>query len=611
MRLLNVETRRLESLLATTWKWPRYTILSHTWGEGEITFEDIKNETQSYIGMTGYAKLDGCCVKSEREGFNYTWIDTCCIDKSSSAELSEAINSMFQWYEKAQVCYAYLADVDGFGSDDPEQASSSFRKSRWFTRGWTLQELLAPREVVFLNKDWKEIGTRKSLSTIIQEITGITADALENPLCGSESCPHPCKGHSVAQKLSWAAKRNTTRQEDRAYSLMGLFDVNMPLLYGEGGEKAFERLQREIMKQSSDDSIFAWSSIAPLRPGVFIVYARVHSGFIARHLELFAARPVFRVYTAASASVLATTTTTLGVQWLPATLLHNLTNYEHTKHHLSLTAPILSLKDLRGGSKVRLFSRAAQKTKGRDIGFTYEDESVHEILQGSKVMAVLSCCFEVGRVGIILDQNEDGTYSRPPSGNSIFAVQFSEIPVVRHIKIRHREGLGVECQVPRKPKIGQLDVTLAQGGGYSAIDRYFIRLNWGGKITRRWSSVRKRDWLKFPNPTHAAHAALLYAHGDEQQSPRFAIGFKWDEDRDPPLGFIGTIIDSDGVQEDICSWADRLSWDSDWWVPGSKSFRLSGGKHVVVNMRQAPDTPGRGQCWNVLVSVCDQPISQS
>ncbi|KAK3389567.1 hypothetical protein B0H63DRAFT_492468 [Podospora didyma] len=210
MRLLNVETRRLENFIQTGIEWSSYTIL---------------------VTCTWPATRNFWLTKSEQEGYQHNWIGTCCIDKSS----------------KVQVCYAYLSDVDGTGSDDPGHKSSSFRKSRWFTRGWTLQELLAPLEAVFLNRDWKEIGTRKSLGTIIAEVTGISAAALENPF--------------VAQKMSWAALRKPTREEDRAYSLMGLFGVNMPLLYGEGSQKAFARLQREIMKQSTDDSIFAWSNL--------------------------------------------------------------------------------------------------------------------------------------------------------------------------------------------------------------------------------------------------------------------------------------------------------------------------------------------------------------
>ena len=175
------------------------------------------------------------------------WIDTCCIDKSSSTELSEAINSMFQWYRNAAICYAYLSDVDIL--EHPTGEMQAFSSSRWFTRGWTLQELLAPAELVFLTANWTEIGTKTSLATAVSKITRIDGKVLRE---GNWD------GYSVGQKMSWAAGRQTTRLEDEAYCLMGLFGVNMPLLYGEGG-RAFLRLQQEVLRVSEDQSIFSWS----------------------------------------------------------------------------------------------------------------------------------------------------------------------------------------------------------------------------------------------------------------------------------------------------------------------------------------------------------------
>jgi hypothetical protein len=174
----------------------------------------------------------------------YKWIDSCCIDKSSSAELSEAINSMYKWYTNAQVCYVYLCDVDAH-----EDVKSALRLSQWFTRGWTLQEILAPRIVEFYDRNWIEIGTKQSMSGSIAKITGIDSDHLFRGI--RKIC--------IAQKMSWVARRKTTRAEDLAYCLMGLFNVNMPLLYGEGAQKAFIRLQTEIMATTIDESIFAWS----------------------------------------------------------------------------------------------------------------------------------------------------------------------------------------------------------------------------------------------------------------------------------------------------------------------------------------------------------------
>lgn len=257
MRLLNVQTFRFEEFVGEAGNGiPPYAILSHTWGPYEVTFDYHTRWGREDIDKEDYDKIRGCCRLAKSEGFQYVWIDTCCIDKSSSAELSEAINSMFQWYRDSAICYAYLSDVDS--SEDPTKlaegddesfGSSSFARSRWFTRGWTLQELLAPAEVIFLASDWSEIGTKKSLRSAVSRVTQISEKVLEE--CRWDQ-------YSVAQKMSWAASRQTTRLEDAAYCLMGLFDVNMPLLYGEGS-KAFSRLQQAIMQRTEDQSIFAWS----------------------------------------------------------------------------------------------------------------------------------------------------------------------------------------------------------------------------------------------------------------------------------------------------------------------------------------------------------------
>ena len=197
--------------------------------------------------VVGYSKIQRCCAQAWSDGWQYVWIDSCCIDKSSSAELSEAINSMLKWYRDAQVCYAYLSDVPTLERKEEHFArNSALRLSEWFNRGWTLQELLAPEFLVFFDQNWKEIDTKSRLRGLLSEITGITH--LTN-----------YKSASVAQKFSWASRPRTTRLEDQAYCLMGIFGVNMPLLYGEG-RNAFMRLQQEIVKISNDESIFAWTS---------------------------------------------------------------------------------------------------------------------------------------------------------------------------------------------------------------------------------------------------------------------------------------------------------------------------------------------------------------
>ena len=249
MRLINVETLELESFVGDLGRGlPAYAILSHVWTNEEVSYQQMTGLLPLSENAKGYRKIIDFCAKARNEGFDYAWIDTCCIDKTSSAELSEAINSMFQWYRDSAACYVYLGDVPS--TENPVSRDSAFRRSRWFTRGWTLQELLAPHEVIFCADDWQEIGTKASLSQTISAVTKIDVATLRK---------HTWAHVSVAMIMSWASMRQTTRLEDQAYSLLGLFDVNMPLIYGEG-QKAFYRLQMEIMKLSNDDSLFAWST---------------------------------------------------------------------------------------------------------------------------------------------------------------------------------------------------------------------------------------------------------------------------------------------------------------------------------------------------------------
>ncbi|KAK3309476.1 heterokaryon incompatibility protein-domain-containing protein [Chaetomium strumarium] len=194
---------------------PPYAILSHTWGPEEVTFQDITSPERAQ--KKGFAKIEGCCRRARADGLHWVWVDTCCIDKTSSAELSEAINSMYAWYRDSAVCYVYLKDVvkgDGFPLED-------FLSARWFTRGWCLQELIAPRAVEFYATDWSEIGTKFSRCEDIERRTSIPRSVLLRQ--DLDQC-------SIAQKTSWASERQTTRIEDEAYCLLGLFGVHMPLL---------------------------------------------------------------------------------------------------------------------------------------------------------------------------------------------------------------------------------------------------------------------------------------------------------------------------------------------------------------------------------------------
>jgi len=252
MRLINVQTFQLEEFL--DYKAPPYAILSHTWGDDaeELTFDDVKMGRIDKAGV-GSIKFHGSCRQAAKDGFGYVWIDTCCIDKTNLVELSEAINSMFRWYRCASVCYAYLSDVPG--DDHARKLTSNFSTSRWFVRGWTLQELLAPKQLRFYHKGWGYLGTKGTMRTVVGKITGIPHQIL---LGITE-----LQSMSVAQRMSWAARRETKRKEDLAYCLLGIFNVTMPMIYGEGADQAFLRLQEQIMRTTRDDSILAWGLCPP------------------------------------------------------------------------------------------------------------------------------------------------------------------------------------------------------------------------------------------------------------------------------------------------------------------------------------------------------------
>jgi hypothetical protein len=242
MRLINVHTRKLEYFVGD--EIPKYAILSHTWGAEEVTFADYENG--NFHHMKGYQKIKYICEQAVLDGLNYIWVDTCSIDKSSSAELSEAINSMFHWYERSKRCYVYLEDVD----KSSEHLNDQFSSSRWWSRGWTLQELIAPHVLQFYDKTWEPLGSKSRLVKTIVNISGVPRTALLYPNLVTE--------FSVAERMSWASRRETTRVEDTAYCLLGIFEINIPLLYGEG-IRAFTRLQEEIIRLHDDETIFAWN----------------------------------------------------------------------------------------------------------------------------------------------------------------------------------------------------------------------------------------------------------------------------------------------------------------------------------------------------------------
>ena len=240
-----------------------YAILSHVWSASEQSFKELK-KLGKRCALTGEVprdvvgdKIRRCCELAEQHGYKWVWIDTCCIDKSSSAELSEAINSMYRYYSLSSICYAYLADVQpGFSfnniqSDTDRSPPMGFGQSRWHTRGWTLQELIASPFLVFLGQEWQVLGSKAGFARALQAFTGVPETLLRHECVLTE--------FSIAERMSWAAKRSTTRIEDEAYCLLGIFDIQMPTLYGEG-RRAFRRIQEEIMRRSEDTTLFAWGS---------------------------------------------------------------------------------------------------------------------------------------------------------------------------------------------------------------------------------------------------------------------------------------------------------------------------------------------------------------
>jgi uncharacterized membrane protein YhaH (DUF805 family) len=223
---------------------PPYAILSHTWGADgeEVIFEDLaKNAGKDKLG---YKKIQLCGEQAKRDGLQYFWVDTCCINKANKAEHSLAIRSMFRWYRNAAKCYVYLSDVSASSLKAEQEESAllwnlKFRASKWFTRGWTLQELLAPSIVEFFSREWETLGDRITLKCQIHQITSVPHEVLDGA---------PLSRFTVDERLRWKGDRQTTREEDAWYSLSGIFDVEIAPAYSEGATSAFRRLMDEIHK---------------------------------------------------------------------------------------------------------------------------------------------------------------------------------------------------------------------------------------------------------------------------------------------------------------------------------------------------------------------------
>jgi hypothetical protein len=266
--------------------YPRYAILSHRWGEDEITYQEFMYFTSSEYGKQpsiakmlgfddrkregpGFQKVMNAVNKAVELGFRWLWCDCVCINKDSSAELSEAINSMYAWYRDAALCIVHLSDVADLAED--QTILKAVLASRWWSRGWTLQEFIAPRKLQFYTADWIYLTDKADLANHTEVIAGIPSKYIlrkDNDM----AC--------VAERLRWAAGRATTRPEDMAYCLLGLATVNMPLLYGEGGARAWRRLQEAIVSTISDDSIFAIKPPKHKSPKTYL-FARRPSDFMS------------------------------------------------------------------------------------------------------------------------------------------------------------------------------------------------------------------------------------------------------------------------------------------------------------------------------------------
>jgi hypothetical protein len=216
MRLINVKTFQLCEFFGDDI--PPYAILSHRWGEEEVSFQVFSGSLLKARVLNGYRKIQYCADQADRDKLEWCWVDTCCIDKRSSSELSEAINTMHQWYKNAVYCYAYIEDVecpypeDANENEHPDLMYKRILKSKWFSRGWTLQELIAPKVLLFYSREWTFMGTKHGVASEISRYCGIDERVLRGTM--------PVDSVAVAQRMQWASGRKTTRVEDMAYSLL-------------------------------------------------------------------------------------------------------------------------------------------------------------------------------------------------------------------------------------------------------------------------------------------------------------------------------------------------------------------------------------------------------
>ena len=471
MRLL--DTRTAEFRWVDEPRYVSYAILSHVWtkeGEGlpEQSFQDVKKilkarsrfkpwpakRKKDAIPSKLSEKIRQCCAVARGHGFDSVWVDSCCIDKASSSELSEAINSMFNWYQQAKVCYAYLHDVDD--SDEPRAPNSQFRRSRWFSRGWTLQELIAPRVLVFLSRGWHVLGTKAILATVIEQVTGIDHAILTHEAS--------LDSVSVARRISWASRRQTTREEDEAYSLMGILGVHLPTIYGEG-RFAFIRLQEEVLKQTSDQSLFVWGFT--LRDNVELVDDAPSDGTLwegpNRSIwdgtyirNLFALSP--RDFSSS-----AKTSVIPRHSFLEQLKLNcPLSDYTMTSHGVRMTVPVLSVKSRHSDIPIHLAILACQDSQGRMVALIVrnQERTSNEFFVG----AFLPPTMTIG------DEDFDGGGLSKEGGFLLGELYFRTTRLSQHFLEAHRESIRLqELYIPHRPSRARAQAFPAYAEVYMAL----------------------------------------------------------------------------------------------------------------------------------------------
>ncbi|KAI1785471.1 HET-domain-containing protein [Ganoderma leucocontextum] len=472
MRLL--DTRTAEFRWVDEPRHVSYAILSHVWtkeGQGppEQSFEDVKKILKPSTRFKPWPakgkrdsippklseKIRRCCAVAREHGFDSVWVDSCCIDKTSSSELSEAINSMFNWYQHAKVCYAYLHDVDD--EDDPRAPGSQFRRSRWFSRGWTLQELIAPRVLVFLSKGWRVLGTKAMLAMVIEQVTGIDHAILTHEAS--------LDSISVARRLSWAARRQTTREEDEAYSLMGILGVHLPTIYGEG-RFAFIRLQEEVLKQTSDQSLFVWG--LALRDNVELVddapsdvthfweepRQSIWDGSYVRNLFALSPRDF-----ASSAK-----TSVLPRHSFLEQLRLNcpLSDYTMTSHGIRMTVPVLAVKSRHSDIPIHLAILACQDNEGHMVALIVrnQERTSNEFFVGAHLPPTMT----------IGDEDLNGGDLSAGGGFLLGELYFRTTRLPQEFLDAHRESIRLqELYIPHRPSRAHAQAFPAYAEVYTAL----------------------------------------------------------------------------------------------------------------------------------------------